>query len=136
MKATAEDIAEAFGVNCPKRNWAARIVKVTRGDKLTELVSFKDRQGLISIQYDTERDTFAVIFEKALASWGDYNNAIAKGLHTILTALQAGGLPFVAPASLDDIIIRTNPISGYTLVSFEPVGAEVAAPVLEHSEIF
>jgi hypothetical protein len=130
---TAELIAEAFGVNCPKKNWAARVVKVTRGDKLTELVSFKDRQGLISIVYDTERQRFSVTFEKALASWGDYNNAIAKWLQTVLTALQAGGLPFEAPASLDDIIIRTNPLSGFTVVSWEPLPA---APELEHTDIF
>lgn len=120
----AEQLTEAFATNCPKKNWGARIIRVDRGGTLVEIVSFKDRQGLISLQYDCERGQyrrFNVIFEKALASWGDYNNAIAKGLQTVLTALQAGGLPFVAPASLDDIVVRTTPLTGFTTVEYEPV---------------
>lgn len=118
----ANDLAEAFHTNCPKRNWKARVSSITRAGELVEQVHFADRQGLVSFTYDMkagEFRRFAVTFEKALASWGDYCAAIAKGVHTILSALQAGGLPFIAPNSLEDIAITTRYIGAGGSVTAE-----------------
>jgi hypothetical protein len=111
MRVDPETIAEAFNVNCPKKNWSARIVRTEYGGRLHEAVSFKDRSGLLTLVYDVDEGDcrkFSVIFNKAQASWGDYTNAIARGLHTVLSALQAGGLAFVAPVAVDAIIVRTQ----------------------------
>lgn len=128
----ANDIAEAFHTNCPKRNWKARIGSISRAGELVEQVHFADRTGLISLTYDLqtgEYRRFSVTFEKALASWGDYVSAIAKGVHTIMAALQSGGLPFVAPNSLEDIGIITRYLGAGGQVTAElapaPVGSEL-----------
>lgn len=111
MRIDPETLAEAFNVNCPKKNWTARIVRTEYGGMMHESVSFKDKSGLLTLVYDVDKGEcckFSVMFNKAMAAWGDYHNSIAKALHTILSALQAGGLPFVAPVALDTIVVRTQ----------------------------
>lgn len=127
MRIDPETIAEAFNVNCPKKHWTARIVRAHYQGIMREMVSFKDRTGLITLTYDADDGDcrkFAISWNRAHAVWGDYINAIAKGLHTVMAALQAGGLPFVAPVSLDDIIVRTQ---------FAAVGGRVTVEV-EHRQ--
>lgn len=134
MRLEPEAIAEAFNVNCPKKYWSARIVRTQTGGVMREAVSFRDRSGLITLIYDVDSGScrkFGVQFNRAVAAWGDYCNAIGKGLHTVLTALQAGGLPFVAPVALDTIIVRTAfaGVGGNVTVEIEPAGAAQLVPV-------
>lgn len=125
LPVTGITIAEAFTVNCPRKNWSARQYTMHGPEGPREQVSFSDRQGLVSLTYDVQtgdKRRFSVSFNKAVASWGDYTNAIAKALQTVLSALEAGGLPFVAPVDPSDIIVRTvwGGIGGVCTVEYEP----------------
>jgi hypothetical protein len=107
---TGAELAEAFNTACPRKNWRARAV--AKGGN--EIVHFEDRTGLVHLSYVVARGEFLVVFKQAVASFGDYANAICKALVTVLSGLQAGGAPFPAPPSLADaeIVIKHGGIGG------------------------
>ena len=125
LPVTGNSIAEAFTVNCTRKNWFCRQYTINGAEGPREQVSFNDRQGLVSLTYDVqtgENRRFSVSFNKAVASWGDYTNAIGKALQTVLSALEAGGLPFVAPVDPSETIVKTiwGGIGGVCTVEYEP----------------
>lgn len=119
---TGQEIAEAFNTASIRKNWKARAM----GHKNRDVVHFEDRTGLIHLQYDTSTGEFLVTFKEAVASFGDYSNAIARGLLTVLSGLQAGGAPFVAPTGLEgmEIVIKHGGIGNQVSVR---VGAPTVA---------
>ena len=105
---TAEEIAEAFNVASERGKWDARSFKSGGSNQ----VHFDDHKSMVSFVYLVGEDHFLVKFRKTIGAFGDYANAIARGLTSILSALQAAGLPFVAPRSAEgiEIIVKHNGI--------------------------
>lgn len=121
---TGVEIAEAFNTANTRTNWRARAVTLKNRDT----VHFEDRTGLIHLVYDCSTGEFMVSFKAAVASFGDYANAIARALLTVLTSLQAAGLAFVAPAGLEgmEIVIKHGGIGNQVSVRY------TALAVYEH----
>lgn len=113
---TGVEIAEAFNTANTRTNWRARAVALKNRDT----VHFEDRTGLIHLVYDCSTCEFMVSFKAAVASFGDYANAIARALLTVLTSLQAAGLAFVAPAGLEgmEIVIKHGGIGNQVTVRY------------------
>ena len=105
---TAEQIAEAFNTASPRGQW--RAFNSEAGG--ISQVHFEDHKAMVAFKYIINTGEFQVVFRKAVGSFGDYANSIARGLTTILSALQAAGLPFVAHKSPEgvQIIIKHNGI--------------------------
>lgn len=105
---TAVEIAETFNACSARGVWKARPSGV--GNKT--MVWFDDNNSMVQFSYIVETGEFLVKFRKVVGSFGDYANAIARGLTSILSALQAGGLPFIAPKSHEgvEILIKHNGI--------------------------
>lgn len=103
---TAEEIAEAFNTASARGFWKAKHLN-TKGKTF---VLFDDDKSMVSFQYVLDTQEFQVKFRKVTGQFGDYANAIARGLTTILTALQAGGAPFKAPESAEgvEIVVKHN----------------------------
>jgi hypothetical protein len=114
---TAERIAEAFNTASNRGAW--RAVQQNKGSRST--VTFDDDKGMVKFIYVVDNSTttngkvgvgdaglFLVQFRKTIGNFGDYANAIARGLASILSALQAAGLPFHAPQGPEgvEIIIK------------------------------
>lgn len=108
MPLTAEQIAEAFNTASPRQQWKAHAF--TKNNGAINQVHFTSLQGMVQFIYVLETGEFLVKFVKVIAAFGDYANAIARGLASILSCLQAGGLPFVAPKGPEgvEIIIKHN----------------------------
>lgn len=113
---TAAELAEAFNTACPRKNWKARGTSHMNRD----IVHFEDRTGLVHLSYDCSTGEFGVSFKNAVASFGDYANGIARALLTVLSALQAGGAPFMAPQGLEgmEIVIKHGGIGNQVSVRY------------------
>lgn len=101
MQIDPEAMAEAFNASNTRLYWGARPISTTN----KKLVYFANKTGAVSLQYDTDTGLFHVVFNRAVASFGDYANAIAKALLTVLSTLEAGGMPFSAPQGLEGMEI-------------------------------
>lgn len=94
---SANEVANVFNQQNDKASWRA----VCTG----ELVHFTSTNGMVALVYDAAAGTFAVKFNKFQGAFGDYVQAIRKGLFSILNTLKSGGLPFEGPPTVDDMTV-------------------------------
>jgi hypothetical protein len=82
-------------------------------------VIFQDKRGgMVKFIFIPQDDIWYVEFKQAVAAFGHYANAIAKGYVSILQALQSGGAPVVAPEGLEgvEIVIRHSSVGNAVTV--------------------
>lgn len=100
---TADKVADAFNDRTPE-HWRARPYLKGRNNGVFNAVSFTYRRGLIRLLMDCDAPLgrgFQVKFEKHMASFGDYTNAIQKALYMVLASLRDAGLAPEVAADLE-----------------------------------
>lgn len=121
----ALDVANAFNQQNDKKNWKA----VCTG----ELVHFSSTSGMVALVYDAADGTFAVKFNKFQGAFGDYVQAIRRGLFSVLNSLKSAGLPFEGPATVDDMEVVISARDADKVFASWP---DVARPGAFHSDRF
>lgn len=101
---SAYEIAECFNTASTRVHWRA----VLNSNGKPSVVFADKHSGIIRLIYVPQDDVWLVQFKQVVASFANYANAIAKAYVSVLQALQAGGAPFQAPETLEqvEIVIR------------------------------
>lgn len=100
----ADDIAHAFNSTTERKYWKATV----GGTRALPTVYFKSRSAMVELTYYPASQRFAVTFNRATCSFGDFMGSTAKALSIVLAALKAAGHDTGAPLDDTDGTLRVE----------------------------
>lgn len=114
---SALEVVMAFNTASSRKHW-----KATLNSQGKPSVIFQDvHAGMIRLIFIPGDNVWLVQFKQAVASFSSYCNAIARAYVSVTQALQAGGIPIVAPERLEqvEIVIKHGGLGNMVSVKVE-----------------